>query len=542
MGKEVTTEDICRARDIRMEKLKVHFEGSAEGLILFLLNIPGSIKDSPLYRKVFNTGIRLLKHNFNKRNITFAVSEINIPESGTGPEAYISVSEYDLMSVKKITAEIENSHPLGRIFDIDIFDRKLEQVKSGREMRKCFICDRPAFECARSRRHPLSEVIEHIKKEAEKYFDSLCWKTASTAARAMMTEVLVTPKPGLVDRANPGAHSDMDIFTFTDSTTALVKTFYDMASKAFSFSSSEKRYPDNNSLTQINTEELPYSISDRTDLSEDKLSSPENRKKSSLKISENDLTYLLPPLRETGLEGEKAMFEITGGVNTQKGLIFSIGILAGAAGYLFSSSMEEITPELICLTGKKIVKGITEKDFEKTGSSSGKEENILITKAEVSINSEMRASEKQGISVSAEPEKDITTGEKIYRKHGIKGARGEAEGGFKSSLKALALLYSRLEEGRDFNLSLADVLIHIISETEDTNIPGRNSIETLSYAEKMCRNFIMSGGVFRENGIEELKKLDRDFIEKNISPGGSADILATTLFLYFMDKESSFNN
>ena len=208
MGKEVTTEDICRARDIRMEKLKVHFEGSAEGLILFLLNIPGSIKDSPLYRKVFNTGIRLLKHNFNKRNITFAVSEINIPESGTGPEAYISVSESDLVSVKMITAEIENSHPLGRIFDIDIFDRKLEQVKSGREMRKCFICDRPAFECARSRRHPLSEVIEHIKKEAEEYFDSLCWKTASTAARAMMTEVLVTPKPGLVDRANPGAHSD----------------------------------------------------------------------------------------------------------------------------------------------------------------------------------------------------------------------------------------------------------------------------------------------------------------------------------------------
>ncbi len=92
-------------------------------------------------------------------------------------------------------------------------------------MRKCFVCDRPAFECSRSRRHPLSEVIEHINNEAEKYFDSLCWKTASTAARAMMTEVLVTPKPGLVDRLNSGAHSDMDIFTFTDSTTALVKPF-----------------------------------------------------------------------------------------------------------------------------------------------------------------------------------------------------------------------------------------------------------------------------------------------------------------------------
>ena len=152
----------------------------------------------------------------------------------------------------------------------------------------------------------------------------------------------------------------------------------------------------------------------------------------------------------------------------------------------------------------------------------------------------MRASEKQGISVSAEPEKDITTGEKIYRKHGIKGARGEAEGGFKSSLKALALLYSRLKEGRDFNLSLADVLIHIISETEDTNIPGRNSIETLSYAEKMCRNFIMSGGVFRENGIEELKKLDRDFIEKKHKPGRKCRYSCNNTFSLFHGQRKFF--
>ena len=502
MSKEVTTADICNARDIRMEKLKIHFNSSADGVILFLLNIPGSIKDSPLYRKIFNTGLRLLKYYFNKEEISFQVEEINIPETGTGPEAYIAVYDSDLLKVKQISAEIENNHPLGRIFDIDLFDSNLEQIKSGREMRKCFVCSHPAFECARSRKHPLSEVIRHINTSAEKYFDSLCWKTASTAARAMMSEVLVTPKPGLVDRINSGAHSDMDIFTFADSTTALVKTFYDMACEGCRFYSRE---------------------------ADSSLSSSDDRDGRNFN---SDLTKLLTPLRQIGLEGEKTMFEITKGVNTQKGLIFSIGILAGAAGYLIAESRDEITPDLLCLTGKKIVKGITEKDFQNSKQVPAKQE-VSKPLPDIEYNQPIK-----DLSKYSELKKNsLTTGEKLYKKHGIKGARGEAEGGFKSSLRALSILKTHIENEWEFNLSLADTLIHIISETEDTNIPGRNSIETLSYAEDKCREFIKEGGVFREKGIDQLKKLDEDFIEKNISPGGSADILATTLFLYFMETE-----
>ena len=494
-AKEITTEQICRARDLRIQKLQNLFEKKPEGIILFTLNTPGSIKDSPLYRNIFNSGLRSLNSAFNVNEINYCIEEINLPESGTGPEAYISFSGSILSEIKKITSEIEEKHPLGRIFDIDLFNIDLEQIKSGREMRKCFVCDRPAFECARSRRHPLSEVISIIEKETEKYFDSLCWKTASTAARAMITEVLVTPKPGLVDRANSGAHSDMDIYSFADSTTALVKTFYDMASAAYDYNNNFNKTP----LT-------------------------------------DNLPDLLAPLRKIGLEGEKEMFRITEGVNTQKGLIFSIGILSGAAGYLFSNSRETITAELLCLTGKRIVKGITEKDFKKQPGNAEAEKNRTIA-AEAAY--KKNGTEEAG-SISEGQESIITTGEKLYRKHGIKGARGEAEGGFRTSLRALVLLKSRLEEGWDFNLSLADTLVNIISETEDTNIPGRNSLETLSYAEEKCRAFITGGGVFSENGIERLNKLDSDFIEKNISPGGSADILATALFLFFMEEELKY--
>ena len=530
MGKEVTTEDICRARDIRMEKTGRYFKKSTEGVILFLLNIPGSIKDSSLYRKVFNSGLRTIKYHLNKNCISYSVQEVVFPESGTGPEAYISVAATDLLSVKKITAEIENSHPAGRIFDIDLFDKNLEQVKSGREMRKCFICDRPAFECARSRKHPLHEVVENINKISENYFDSLIWKIAANASRAMMTEVLVTPKPGLVDRANSGAHADMDIFTFTDSTSALVKTFYDMASEGFSFGISEKE-----DLETSCSEFFPSGIIKENTADNCSKEIPPEGENNCPRIntgnysnSEDDLTQLLEPLRKIGRRGEKAMFEITNGVNTQKGLIFSIGILSGAAGYLAAKSRDEITPELLCITGKKIVKGITEKDFNrKTGSETKKNSNA-------DISSTMPEQKETGPDTLHQK---ITTGEKLFRKYGIKGARGEAEGGFRSSLRALTILKTHLENEWDLNLSLADTLIHIISETEDTNIPGRNSIKTLTYAEDKCRAFIKDGGVFRDNGIEELEKLDKDFIDKNISPGGSADILATTLFLYFIENE-----
>jgi len=479
--KEITTNEICRTRDLRIEKLQYYFtketdEIIPEGLILFSLNIPGSIKDTPLYRKIFNSGLRAIQSVFSDQKIIYKLSEINIPSSGTGPEGYISINMSDLKKIKLITSDIEENHPLGRVFDIDIFDRNLEQVKSGREMRKCFICDRPAFECARSRRHSIDDIIVNIKISAEKYFDSLNWKIASTAARAMITEVLVTPKPGLVDRENSGAHSDMDIFSFADSTTALVKTFYDIASLASGFHEEDSVY---------------YTDEDKDDPGSEKT------------FQYKDLTHLLNPLRVIGLDGEREMFRITKGVNTQKGLIFSIGILSAAAGFLTANSTYKITAELICSTGKKIVRGISEKDFNKNASDNKK-----------------------------------TTGEKLYKKHGIKGARGEAEGGFKSSLKALTILKTHLHDRKDFNLSLADTLVHIISETEDTNIPGRNSLSALSYAEDKCRTYIKEGGVFSENGLDKLMKLDNDFIDRNISPGGSADILASTLFLYFMEQTS----
>ena len=108
---------------------------------------------------------------------------------------------------------------------------------------------------------------------------------ACCAERALLYEVAVTPKPGLVDRADNGAHRDMDFFCFLDSAAALRPYFARCA------------------------EEGRRAAEEGTE--------PEK---------------LLSRLRGPGKEAEEAMRRATGGVNTHKGAVFLLGLLSAAAG------------------------------------------------------------------------------------------------------------------------------------------------------------------------------------------------------------------
>ncbi len=112
---------------------------------------------------------------------------------------------------------------------------------------------------------------------------------ASTAARALMYEVSVSPKPGLVDRFNCGAHSDMNFFTFIDSAMALIPHFNDFV------------------LLGIEN----YNVSPQDAFS---------------------------AVRPNGIKGEKSMYLATKGVNTHKGAIFSMGLICLSIGYLYGKN------------------------------------------------------------------------------------------------------------------------------------------------------------------------------------------------------------
>ncbi|MEG1972328.1 MAG: triphosphoribosyl-dephospho-CoA synthase, partial [Oscillospiraceae bacterium] len=105
----------------------------------------------------------------------------------------------------------------------------------------------------------------------------------SSCEEALAAEVSATPKPGLVDKNNSGAHRDMDFTTFMDSISAISPAFFEFARLG----------------TGLET------------------------------LDENSLAKIRP----LGIKYEKAMFDATKGVNTHKGAIFSLGIIAAAAGH-----------------------------------------------------------------------------------------------------------------------------------------------------------------------------------------------------------------
>ena len=271
------------------------------------------------------------------------------------------------------------------------------------------------------------------------------------ALESMLIEVSVTPKPGLVDRNNSGAHRDMGFFTFMKSAASLHSCFQEFAESGV--------------IAGINNIAL---------------------------------SKFFTNIRRIGIRAEENMFEATHGINTHKGEIFSLGLLSASAGYLIGRKKLVNSDSVMNLAGK-ICSGICEQDFR---DARNKDYDSL------------------------------TNGEKIYLEHGITGIRGEAESGYLTVRNiSLPALRKYLSEGLSLNDALAFTLINIIAYSHDTNIISRHNINTAQEVMNTCKN-ILDG----ENlSIKSLYELDEDFIRRNISPGGSGDLLAVTYFLYMID-------
>ncbi|MCG8501823.1 MAG: triphosphoribosyl-dephospho-CoA synthase CitG [Firmicutes bacterium] len=286
--------------------------------------------------------------------------------------------------------------------------------------------------------------------------EDFCESLSEYAVKALLYEVSATPKPGLVDRCNAGAHKDMDFFTFMSSSAVLAHYFYKCAQKGVAFEG-------------------------------------------------QDSSMLLHQLRSIGIKAERKMYQATNGVNTHKGLIFSLGIICAAAANCFSRHRQvQIPIEEICRQVAQMAKGIAERELKKTGE-----------------------------------EKNPTYGEKLYKKYGIKGIRGEVENGFLTVRKrALPVFLDLIKfSKRGMNDILVQVLLHLMSVSEDTNIIGRHDLNTLSYVKESAAYALSRGGMFTEEGRACLRGMDAVFIRKNISPGGSADLLAVTIMFYFLSEK-----
>lgn len=268
---------------------------------------------------------------------------------------------------------------------------------------------------------------------------------------ALMGEVYTTPKPGLVDRHDTGAHQDMNVHTFERSAEAITPYISRMFYRGYHWIGKEER--------------------------------------------------LFEEIRKIGIQAEHAMYDSTDGVNTHKGLIFTMGILAAAAGNCYQREASFETDKIL-RKAAAMTAGPLEEEFQ-------------------------RMAER----------KPVTHGEILYQKYGERGIRGEAQKGFPIiSRTAMPVLRSTRMMGMDTNRSNIQVLLAIMSELNDTNVWSRGSYHEMQWLKEQAAEISRQGGAFFETGIRKIEELNKVCIQKNLSPGGAADILAASLFLYYLER------
>ena len=466
----VSLEEMLAARDRRVEaqremleylKNQVASENEIDDacLVSFTLNIPGDIKRTPMTRLLFDRGLeelnRIIGNNLSQCDCR--IIDKRITDEKTGSEALLSIGQknnsYEVLKSKEDIAKtikgfletVEESFPAARLFDFDVIDisgEKLSRVVP----RRCLICDEPAHACARSRAHGLDAVQEKVKELlAEFCADAL----GEMGREALIMEIHTTPKPGLVDENNNGAHSDMDISLFEKSIDAIA----------------------------------PYL-----------------REAAWLGINSGDLS--IDELRKQGIIAERNMFLATGGVNTHKGIIYSMGLL------LFGM-------------GRTLVTGDNSVEIATSLAKEDADERL----AEALIGQE-------------------SNGSKVYSNYGAKGAVGEAVSGFPMAKLCRDRMLHYLKTIPECHLTLAGTfsLIDVMSIMEDTNLLHRGGMEGLEYVKREAGR-ISKLLAEADPGDEytsltlAIESFDDELIKRNLSPGGSADMLALGYLLIIWEKK-----
>ncbi len=287
---------------------------------------------------------------------------------------------------------------------------------------------------------------------------------AHLATQALQAELDTTPKPGLVDKDNNGAHRDMD-----------------------------------HALMQLSINTLhPYFV----------------------RLAFLGFTDTLPShtvIRDAGIEAEKVMLEATNGVNTHKGALFSMGLAVVAAAY-------------------------EEKKAAANKEVRGKErEEEYLSSLQLTIKA-LAASFPDTSGTHGSKAKQLSNGTTT-----IKGALDNAREGYEKLFAEWLPFYNERRKSHDAH-ALHKTLLRIMCDIDDTNVIYRTNVVTAEEVKQEARALLAS---FEEayaaedkekcaSAIEEkcasaellaLKDMDRRYTERNISPGGAADMLSLTVFI-----------
>lgn len=256
----------------------------------------------------------------------------------------------------------------------------------------------------------------------------------SLAAHCLVLEIETWPKPGLVSHIDAGAHGDMDADLMRRSAKALQPFFIDLAAAGAAGAG-------------------------------------------------------MSQLRDIGVKAEHVMLTTTGGVNTHRGAIFGMGLLAAAAGM---------------------------RTHDRTASPLGR---IVAT--------------HWGDAILAGPVDPRSHGSQVARHHRAGGARAEAAAGMPSlyTVARPALVQGRGLAGGAEEAARVHACMALIAQVEDSNLLYRGGALGLAFAQAQARGFLARGGVGAADWRTHAASIHHDFVALNLSPGGCADLLAMALFI-----------
>jgi triphosphoribosyl-dephospho-CoA synthase len=262
-----------------------------------------------------------------------------------------------------------------------------------------------------------------------------CTETARIAIGCLHTELVLYPKPGLVSLIDNGSHTDMNAATFMRSLFTLRHYFA--------------------RICRAGIDGAPFSV-----------------------------------LKQLGIEAEARMLRATGGINTHRGAIFSLGMLCAAIG---RGCAQGITP-----------------------TAEGLRAILLIRWGEE-------------LAAHTRPAGAASHGVQVAILHAASGAREEGALGLPSVFEVgLPAMRRTLAAGRTMYNARIDALFTLMAHVSDTNVFYRGGVHGASIVKRQAAAFVAMGGTAHPEWQEYALACHRTLIAEKLSPGGAADLLAAT--------------
>ena len=181
----ITLDELLASRDARHAmQQKLMAEHSGKTLVCLTVVMPGSVKRNQQSLTVARAAVEAMRKAYNISDDLLPETELLTNELkaeageclverdlNTGYEAYL-ITPLPLLEAKRVAVDIEDTHPLGRLFDIDVIDAQgipVSRDRVGGQPRRCLVCYHEARYCMRMRWHTQEEIWARIKQMTDDY-------------------------------------------------------------------------------------------------------------------------------------------------------------------------------------------------------------------------------------------------------------------------------------------------------------------------------------------------------------------------------------